>query len=105
MLSAALAFAPGAAARINIKVVEVDHDAREVTVLLPMHNATLRARLTAELEVRVRQGEFYEGKLITGAIGTTKRNLLRLKIPEQRPATFRVLEVEFLSRAGGDGVD
>ncbi len=82
---------------LNVKVLSVDHKAGEITVLLPMHNAHIRAILMQdEPEVRVRLNQFYDARLESGKVDTIKRNILRINIPEQRPVRFRVRRVTFL---------
>ena len=83
----------------GVKVLSVDHKAGEITMLLPMHNAHVRAILTRdEPEIRVRLNEFYDARLVAGKVDTVKRNILRISIPEQRPAFFRVDKVTFLEK-------
>ena len=96
MLVLAVACAP-CLLSLSVKVLAVDHKAGEITVLLPMHNARLRAVLIPdEPEVRVRPNEFYEARLEAGKVDTVRRNILRISIPEQRPVRFRVRRVTFL---------
>ena len=84
---------------LSVKVLSVDHKAGEITMLLPMHHAHVRAILTRdEPEIRVRLNEFYEARLVAGKVDTVKRNILRISIPEQRPAFFRVDKVTFLKK-------
>ena len=84
---------------LSVKVLSVDHKAGEITMLLPMHHAHVRAILTRdEPEIRVRLHEFYEARLVAGKVDTVKRNILRISIPEQRPAFFRVDKVTFLEK-------
>ena len=81
----------------GVKVLSVDHKAGEITVLLPMHNAHIKAILIQdEPEVRVRLNQFYDARLESGKVDTIKRNILRINIPEQRPARFRIRRVTFL---------
>ncbi len=96
MLVLAAACAPGLLS-LSVKVLSVDHKAGEITVLLPMHNAHLRAALVPdEPEVRVRLNQFYDARLEAGKVDTIKRNILLIDIPEQRPARFRIRRVTFL---------
>jgi len=82
---------------LSVKVLSVDHKTGEITVLLPMHNAHLKAALVPdEPEVRVRLNQFYDARLEAGKVDTIKRNILRINIPEQRPVRFRVRRVTFL---------
>jgi hypothetical protein len=82
----------------NVKVVSVDYKTNDVTLLLPMHNTKVEARLVVEeKETRVRVNEFYEAEIESGQVDTTKRNLLRIKIPHQKPATFQFLRIIFLA--------
>ena len=92
----AVACAPGLLS-LSVKVLSVDHKAGEITVLLPMHNAHIKAILIQdEPEVRVRLHQFYDARLESGKVDTIKRNILRINIPEQRPARFRIRRVTFL---------
>ena len=82
---------------LPVKVVAVDYRAREITVLLPLHNTTMEAVLIPEEpEVRVRLNEFYEAAIEPGKVNTVKRNFLRIKIPHQKPVKFRVFKISFL---------
>ena len=82
---------------LHVKVVSVDHKAGLITVLLPMHNTLLEASLgDDEAETRVRVSEFYEAELVSGKVDTTKRNYLRIKIPNERPVNFRLRRISFL---------
>jgi hypothetical protein len=83
----------------NVKVISVDHKTNDVTFLLPMHNTQVEAHLVAEeKETRVRVNEFYNAEIESGQVDTTKRNLLRIKIPHQKPATFQFLRIIFLAQ-------
>ncbi len=82
---------------LHLKVISVDHKEGRIQVLLPMHHAVIEASLAAEeLEIRVRVNEFYEADLVAGEINTAKRNYLSIKIPDQKPARFRLQKVSFL---------
>lgn len=84
---------------LNVKVVSVDHTARQITVVLPMHHAQLKASLLPEEpEVQVRENEFYEAEIESGEVNTTNRNILRIKIPDRKPVGFRLKKILFLSR-------
>ena len=82
---------------LHVKVISVDHKEARIQVLLPMHNTVIEASLAAEEpEIRVRVNEFYEAELVTGEVDTTKRNYLRIKIPNQKPARFRLRKISFI---------
>ena len=84
-------------AMLSVKVVAIDYKKEYVTVLLPTHYAILEVSLVPEEdEVQVRKGEFYEARILTGQIGTTKRSLLRVDVTRFRKATFRIKVVKFL---------
>jgi hypothetical protein len=91
----------------HIKVEIVDHASGSIQVLLPMHNTRVMATLLSEAEaleagvpyepeIRVSAGEFYQGAIESGEVGTTKRNVLRVEIPQERPVRFRILQIIFL---------
>jgi hypothetical protein len=82
---------------LHVKVISVDHKEGRIQVLLPMHHVIFEASLAAqEPEIRVRVNEFYEAELVTGEVDTAKRNYLLIKIPDQKPARFRLQKVSFL---------
>jgi len=88
---------PAGLPALHVKIISVDHKEGRIQVLLPMHQAVLEASLAeGELEIRVRVNEFYEADLVAGEVDTTKRNYLRIKIPDQKPARFRLRKVSFL---------
>ena len=92
-----LALSAPSLAALHVKVIAVNHREGTITVLLPMHHATLEASLADhEPEIRVRVNEFYEAELVEGEVDTTKRNYLRVNIPDQKPAKFRLQKISFL---------
>jgi hypothetical protein len=81
---------------LNVKVLLVDHREGRITVLLPMHNASLEAQLAPEEpEIRVRKNSFYEAEVESGMVNTRRQNWLRIKIPDQRPVRFRLRKITF----------
>jgi hypothetical protein len=92
-----LALSVPSLAALHVKVIAINHREGTITVLLPMHHATLEASLADdEPEIRVRVNEFYEAELVEGEVDTTKRNYLRVNIPDQKPAKFRLQKISFL---------
>ena len=82
---------------LHVKVLSVDYKAGRVTLLLPMHNATVEAVLPAEEpEIRVRRNRFYEAEIEPGQVNTVKRNFVRIKIPREGSVRFRVRKITFL---------
>jgi hypothetical protein len=53
--------------------------------------------MPTEPEIRLRIGEFYEAEIEAGQIDTIKRNLLKIRIPGEKPAHFRMRKIMFLS--------
>jgi hypothetical protein len=83
---------------LSVKVTAVNHRNGEVTLLLPMHHTRIEAALMpTEPEIRLRIGEFYEAEIEAGQIDTIKRNLLKIRIPGEKPAHFRMRKIMFLS--------
>ena len=96
-LCVVLALSAPSLAALHVKVIAVNHREGTITVLLPMHYATLKASLADdEPEIRVRVNEFYEAELVEGEVDTTKRNYLQVQIPDQKPAKFRLQKISFL---------
>ena len=92
-----LALSAPSLATLRVKVIAVNQGEGTIKVLLPMHHATMEASLPAgEPEIRVRVNEFYEAELVEGEVDTTKRNYLRVNIPNQKPAKFRLKKISFL---------
>jgi hypothetical protein len=82
---------------LPLKIVSVDHNNGRIQVLLPIHHVMIEATLAAgEPEIRVRVKEFYEADLVAGEVDTTKRNYLLIRIPDQKPAKFRLRKISFL---------
>jgi hypothetical protein len=85
-------------AGFSVKVVAVDHKRGEIRVLLPMHQVELMAeQMPQEPEIRVRVREFYEATFEPGVVGTTKPNVLRIEIPGEKPARYRLRTVKILN--------
>ncbi len=89
---------PSRAAGLNVKVLEVDHDTREATLLLPMHNSTLGVKLAdEEPELLVRPSVFYRAVLSRPGVKPARKNVLRVKVPERaKPVRFLIHTVNFL---------
>ena len=86
---------------LSVKVVEVDHRNESITVRLPMHSTEIEACLMPdEPEIRVRELEYYKVQIKPGKIGTNRPSVLQIKIPDQRPVKFRILNITFLEGSG-----
>jgi hypothetical protein len=83
---------------LSVKVTAVNHRNGQVTLLLPMHHARIEATLMPEEpEIRLRIDGFYEAEIEAGQVDTVKRNLLKITIPGEKPARFRLRKITFLS--------
>ena len=94
LMLAAAARLPG----LSVKVTAVNHRDGQVTLLLPMHYTQIEATLAPEEpEIRLRIDGFYEAEIEAGQIDTVKRNLLKIRIPGEKPVRFRLRKITFLS--------
>jgi hypothetical protein len=83
---------------LSVKVTAVNHRNGQVTLVLPMHHARIEAiLLPEEPEIRLRVDGFYEAEIESGQIDTVKRNLLKIRIPGEKPVRFRLRRITFLS--------
>jgi hypothetical protein len=83
---------------LSVKVTAVNHRNGQVTLLLPMHHTRIEATLVPEEpEIRLRINAFYEAEIEAGQIDTVKRNLLKIRIPGERPVLFRLRTITFLA--------
>ena len=85
------------------KITEVPSpsDSLSVSVLLPMHNASIEARLeTGEDELRVLPNHFYEAELQHQGVDPRKKNLLTVKLPDKSKVRFRLQKIVFIDPAG-----
>ena len=89
---------PGHAATLHVKVLDVDHDTREATLLLPMHNSTLGVKLADdEPLLLIRPSTYYRVELPPRGVSPARTNLLRVKVPERStPVRFKIHTVKFL---------
>jgi len=89
---------PGLCA-INVKVTEINAKKGEVKLLLPMHSTYIEAKIIPEGgRVRLQRDQFYEGKMILGPVEGPGHNLIRVKIPHQKPARFLIKKISFIVR-------
>ncbi len=94
----ACVLAPGLCA-LNLKVTEVNAKKGEVKLLLPMHSVYLEAKVFPEGgRIRLERNQFYEGRIVPGPREDPQRNLIRVKIPHQKPARFLIKKVSFIVR-------
>ena len=83
---------------LPVKVTSVNHRNGRVTLLLPIHHAQIEATLLPEEpEIRLRANEFYDAEIEAGEIDTTRRNVLKITIPGEKPVRFRLRKITFLS--------
>ena len=81
---------------LHVKVLSVDQKSRSVTVLLPVHHATVEAQLAPEEpSLEVRANEYYEAELERGKVNTVKRNWLYIKVSRKKTVKFRLRKVTF----------
>ena len=94
----ACVLAPGLCA-LNLKVAEVDVKKGEVTLLLPMHSTFIEAKVLPEgARVRLERNQFYEGRIVPGPLEDAQHNLIRIKIPHQKPVRFLIKKISFIVR-------
>ena len=92
----ACVLAPGLCA-LNLKVTEIDAKKGEVKLLLPMHSTYIEAKVFPEgARVRLERNQFYEGKILPGPVDDAQYNLIRVKIPHQKPARFLIKKIRFI---------
>ena len=91
----ALCAAPVALWALGVKVERLDRQAGRIRLLVPTHSMRLEAEALpgAELDARLRTGEFYEA--------TIRRegklpNVLRVKVPGGKDARYRVVVLTVL---------
>lgn len=64
--------------------------------MLPVHQVVMEASLMPEeVEIRVKQREFYEAVLEPGEIGRPRGSVLRIEPPGENPAGLRLLKIKF----------
>ena len=79
---------------LHLKVASVDSKKGEVKLLLPMHFTMIDARVATKGErIRLEPNRFYDANIIPKSGG--KYNLLRVKIPHQKPARFFIQKISF----------
>ena len=94
----ACVLAPGVCA-LNLKVTEVDAKKGEVKLLLPMHSTYIEATVfPVGNRVRLERNQFYEGKMLPGPVENATHNLIRVKIPHQKPVRFLIKKISFIVR-------
>ena len=94
----ACVLAPGLCA-LNLKVAEVDAKKGEVKLLLPMHSTYIEATVFPEGDrVRLERNQFYEGRILPGPVEDATHNLIRVKIPHQKPVRFLIKKIRFIVR-------
>ncbi len=82
---------------LNLKVAEVDAKKGEVKLLLPMHSTYIEAKVFPEgAQVRLERNQFYEGTMVPGPTEDKKHNLIRVKIPHQKPVRFLIKKISFI---------
>ncbi len=82
---------------LHLKVARVDSKKGEVELLLPMHFTLIDARVARKGEqVRLEPNRFYDAEIIQETGG--KYNMLRVKIPHQKPASFFIQKIRFIVR-------
>ena len=81
---------------LTVKVETLDRRQGRVVLLLPMHSTKIEAQVLSEGDpIRLERNQFYESKLLS----KPKRgdyNLLRIKIPREKPARFRIKRISFI---------
>lgn len=84
---------------LNVKVVATDSKSGKVQLLLPMHSTTLKASVYPEgAPLRVRRNEFYDLKVFPLKGSNPHQTLLRIKIPNQKAAIFKLDTIIFLDK-------
>ena len=84
---------------LNVKVETVDTKRGKVRLLLPMNSMMLEASVYPQGEsVRVKTREFYWGSFVRQKRSQPRRNILRIRIPDEEPVRFRVHRILFLEK-------
>jgi hypothetical protein len=82
---------------INFKVTRVDAKEGKIRLLLPMHSMVMEAKVVPKGEkIPLKRNEFYEGKFLKKSSSQPKGNLLRIKVPDGKPARFEVKRLMFV---------
>ena len=80
-------------------MTEVDAKKGELILLLPMHSTYFEVKVFPEGDrIRLERNQFYEGSIVPGPVEDTQHNLIRVKIPHQKPARFLIKKVSFIVR-------
>ncbi len=81
---------------LTVKVKRLDPRNGKVVLLLPMHSAMIEAQVLSEGDpIRLERNEFYESKLLSDH-KRGDQNMLRIKIPREKPAQFRIRKIHFI---------
>ena len=83
---------------LTVKVKQLDPRKGKVVLLLPMHSTMIEAQVLSQGDpIRLERNQFYESKLLSdGHRGD--QNMLRIKIPHEKPARFRIRKIHFIVR-------
>ena len=83
---------------LTVKVKELDPRKGKVVLLLPMHSTMIEAQVLSEGDpIRLEKNQFYESKFLPDH-KRGDNNLLRIKIPREKPARFRIRKIHFIVR-------
>ena len=84
---------------LNVKVEKVDTKKGKVRLLLPMHSMMLEVSVYPRGEsVRVKTRQFYWGSFVRQKTSQPHPNILQIRIPDEKPARFRVHRILFLEK-------
>ena len=83
---------------LTVKVKQLDPRKGKVILLLPMHSTMIEAQVLSQGDpIRLERNQFYESKFLSDH-KRGDHNLLRIKIPREKPARFRIRKIHFIVR-------
>ena len=83
---------------LTVKVKQLDPRNGKVLLLLPMHSTMIEAQVLSQGDpIRLERNQFYESKLLSNP-KRGDQNMLRIKIPREKPARFRIKRIHFIVR-------
>ena len=83
---------------LTVKVKQIDPRKGKVMLLLPMHSTIIEAQVLSQGDpIRLERNQFYESKFLPDH-KRGDNNLLRIKIPREKPARFRIRKIHFIVR-------
>ncbi len=81
---------------LTVKVKQLDPRNGKVLLLLPMHSTMIEAQVLSQGDpIRLERNQFYESKLLSNR-HRGDQNMLRIKIPKEKPARFRIKRIHFI---------